>query len=82
LTFPSGSLLGKIDFDLFVGLCLCFNLGGFLVLVGRGEDAKRDRYSGFKIQIGDLDGARVLSSTTFRCERKEDKKIPLAFFLD
>jgi hypothetical protein len=50
------------------------NLGGGLdgwgvFLVRRREDAEGDRYSGFKIQIGDLKGQRrVISSTTFRTE--------------
>jgi len=49
LSFPSG-FLRKIEFELLVGLG---SLGGFGVglLVGRGEDAERDRDSGFKIQV-------------------------------
>jgi len=55
LTFPSG-FLGQVDLELFVGL----GGGGGLVvglLVGRGEDAERDRDSGFKIQGDDFPDA-------------------------
>lgn len=66
---------GEIDLNLFVGFGGCLYLS---FLVCSREDAEGDRYAGFKVQVGDLNGARVLSSTTFRLRRKEDKKIPLA----
>ena len=71
LTFPSGLLFGKLDLKLFAG----FGLGlGFAVLVGRGEDAKRDGDAGFKVQIDGLLGARESAShTTFQSARDERK---------
>ena len=46
--------------------------GGFYLslLVRPREDTEGDRYAGFKVQVGDLFGARVLSSTTFRLRAK------------
>lgn len=78
LTFPSGFLVRKVDLNLLMGLGGCLYLSCLVVLVRRREDAEGNGYSGFKIQIADLMGARVLSSTTFRVVRKEDKKISLA----
>jgi len=55
LTFPSG-FMGEVEFELLVGLGGC---GGLVIglLVGRGEDAERDRDSGFKIQVDDFPDA-------------------------
>lgn len=53
--------------NLFVGLGGCLYLS---FLVCPREDAEGDRYAGFKVQVGDLNGARVLSSTTFRLAAK------------
>jgi hypothetical protein len=76
---PSGFLVRKVDLNLLMGLSGCLYLSCLFVLVRRREDAEGNGYSGFKIQIADLMGARVLSSTTFRAMlRKEDKKISLA----
>ena len=66
MTFPSGVLLGEFDVELLLSLGSL----GFAVLVGRREDAEGDRDAGFKVQVGDLCGARVLSSTTFRLRAK------------
>lgn len=81
LTFPSGFLLGELDLNLFVGLDSggLSSLSGLFVFVRRREDAEGNGYSGFKIQIADLYGAkRDLLAQPFAKLRKEDKKIPLA----
>src|SRR5688572_14512339 len=53
LTFPSGRLLlGKIDFELLLGLDL-LSLG-VAVPVGRGEDAEGDGDASLKVQVDDF----------------------------
>lgn len=84
LTFPSGFLGfgGKFDLKLFVGLGdLGLSLGGFLV--GAREDAEGHGNAGFKVQVGDLNGARILFPTTFRTERTKgrSRRFLLLFFL-
>lgn len=84
LTFPSGFLRfgGKCDRKLFVGLSdLSFGLGGFLI--GAREDAEGHGDAGFKVQVDDLNGARILFPTTFRTERTKGKsrRFLLLFFL-
>lgn len=65
--------------NLFVGLGCCFYLS---LLVCPREDTEGDGYSGFKVQVGDLFGARVLSSTTFRLRAKgRSRRFLLLFFL-
>jgi hypothetical protein len=51
LTFPSGVVLGELDFELLLGFGLGLRLA---VLVGRRKDAEGDRDSGFKVQIDDF----------------------------
>ncbi|KAI1307538.1 hypothetical protein F5Y03DRAFT_122954 [Xylaria venustula] len=87
LTFPSGFLGfgGKFDLKLFVdlgGLGLSRSLGGFLV--GTGEDAEGHGNAGFKVQVGDLIGARILFPTTFRTQRTKgrSRRFLLLFFLN
>ena len=79
LAFPYGWLLGReIDINLLV------SLGGRLRLaipVRRGEDAKRHGDAGFKVQVGDLNGARILFPTTFRTTKGRSRRFLLLFFL-
>ena len=64
-TFPSGFLRDS-DLKLFVScLSLGLDLRGLLFVGGR-EDAKGHGYAGFKVQVGDLNGARILFPSTFR----------------
>jgi hypothetical protein len=83
LTFPSGFLGcdGKFDLKLFVSLGDGFGLGGFLV--GSREDAEGHGDAGFKVQVGDLNNARILFPTTFRTERTKgrSRRFLLLFFL-
>lgn len=64
LTLPSG-FLGESDLKLFVSY-LSLRLGLGLLFVGGREDAKGHGNAGFKVQVGDLFGARIVSSSTFR----------------
>lgn len=86
ITFPSGllRLLGKFDLKLLVGLGDCLGLGLCLclaLLVGGGKDAEGDGDTGFKIQIGDLEGATRRIFSAFPYETKEGKEeYPLASF--
>ena len=64
LTYPSGFLRGDLDLELLVSLSGGLDLSG--LFVGRGEDAEGNGDAGFKVQVGDLDGARESFSTTFR----------------
>ena len=84
LTFPSGLLLSrKFDLYLFAGLGLCLDsLCGFVVFIRRGEDAEWHGNSGFKVQVDDLYGRKKALLFDLSTRRKEDKKIPLASFLD
>lgn len=85
LTFPSGffGFGGKFDLKLFVSLCDSgLSLGGFLV--GAGEDAEGHGNAGFKVQVDDLNGARILFPTTFRTKRTKgrSRRFLLLFFLN
>lgn len=75
LTYPSGFLRGGLDFELLVSLGGGLDLSG--LFVGRGEDAEGNGDAGFKVQVGDLGGERILLDN-LSMKRKEDKKIPLA----
>lgn len=75
LTFPSGRLLlGKIDFELLLGLDL-LSLG-VAVPVGRGEDAEGDGDASLKVQVDDFCWRERIFSYNLprRQTRKEDKK--------
>jgi hypothetical protein len=82
LTFPSGFLLGELDLDLLVGLSGRLYLSGLIVLIRRREDAEGNGYSGFKIQIADLMGAKspLLDNLSHVNERKT-RRFLLLFFL-
>lgn len=85
MTFPSGFLRfgGKFDLKLFVGLGdLGLSLSGFLV--GTREDAKGHGDAGFKVQVDDRIGARILFPTTFRTQRTKgrSRRFLLLFFLN
>lgn len=77
--FPSGvRVRGDVDLQLLVGVGL--GSRGLSFPIRRREDAEGDRDAGFKIQVGDLVGAKRLSSPRPSDGRKVDKKIPSCFF--
>lgn len=76
--FPSGVVRGHVDLQLLVGVGL--GSRGLSFPIRRREDAEGDRDAGFKIQVGDLVGAKRLSSPRPSDGRKVDKKIPSCFF--
>jgi hypothetical protein len=79
LTFPSG-LARELDLNLFVGLGGGGGLGLIFLVRGR-EDAKGDRDAGFKVQIGDLLGAKRQSSrSTFRSVERRTRRSLLLLF--
>lgn len=83
LTLPSG-FLGEFDLKLFVSY-LSLRLGLGLLFVRRREDAKGHGDAGFKVQVGGLLGARIVSSSTFRSNglmrkvEQEDSSCSLLF---
>jgi hypothetical protein len=81
LTFPSGFvLLREFDLKLFVSVLDSLLLVG--VLVGAWEDAEGNGNSGFKVQVDDLPERKICLLDDLPTRRKEDKKIPLASFLE